>query len=118
MKKSMKKVLAVLLMLAMVMSLVACGSGAEEVPAAESETESEAAGTTQPAEESAEQTEPSGDAITINFAYDEGVGDATRAMIDKFNASQSEIFVESYSLPHDANNLHDDFVNKMVAQDT
>lgn len=118
MKKSMKKVLAVLLMLAMIMSLAACGSGAEQAPAAESAAGGEETGTAQPAEESGESAEPSGDAITINFAYDEGVGDATRAMIDKFNASQSEVFVESYSLPHDANNLHDDFVNKMVAQDT
>ena len=79
MKKSMKKVLAMLLMFAMVMSLAACGSGAGEAPAVESGTEGETADTAQPAGEFAETTEPSGDAITINFAYDEGVGDATRA---------------------------------------
>ena len=56
--------------------------------------------------------------ITLTFAFDEGVGEATQAAIDDFNASQSEIVVEAYRLPQDANNLHDDFVNKMVAEDT
>ncbi len=119
MKKSTKKLLAALLAMTMAFGLAACGSDVEPAPAAESaaETEIEADGEQQPTETAGEAEAPA-DAVVINFAYDEGVGDATREMIDKFNASQSDIFVESYSLPHDANNLHDDFVNKMVAQDT
>lgn len=115
MKKSMKKLLAALLATTMVLGLAACGSSGEPAPAPEGAPQEETAEAEQPAKEAAEAP---ANAVVINFAYDEGVGDATRAMIDEFNSSQSEIFVESYSLPHDANNLHDDFVNKMVAQDT
>lgn len=41
MKKSMKKLSAALLAVAMVLTLVACGSGEEQVPAAESAAEGE-----------------------------------------------------------------------------
>ena len=60
----------------------------------------------------------SGDKITLTFAFDEGVGTPTEEAIEAFNASQDKIQVESYHLPQDANNLHDDFVNKMVSEDT
>lgn len=110
------KLSAVLLATVIVMNLAACGASKQE-PAAAPESA--------PAGESAEkpaETEPaeeaSGGAIKITFAYDEGVGEPTRAAIDKFNASQSAIVVKSYNLPYDANNLHDDFVSKMAAQDT
>ena len=56
--------------------------------------------------------------ITLTFGFDEGVGTPTEEAIAAFNASQDEIFVQSYHLPQDANNLHDDFVNKLIAQDT
>ena len=56
--------------------------------------------------------------ITITFAFDEGVGTPTEEAIEAFNASQDRIEVQSYHLPQDANNLHDDFVNKMVSEDT
>jgi multiple sugar transport system substrate-binding protein len=56
--------------------------------------------------------------ITITLAIDEGVGTPTEEAIAAFNESQDEIVVEGYHLPQDANNLHDDFVNKMIAQDT
>lgn len=56
--------------------------------------------------------------IEITFAFDQGVGEPTLRLLDEFNQSQSEIKVNSYVLPQDANNLHDDFVNKMVAGDT
>lgn len=62
--------------------------------------------------------EEAGDKITITFAFDEGVGTPTEEAIAAFNESQDEIFVQSYHLPQDANNLHDDFVNKLVSQDT
>lgn len=61
----------------------------------------------------------SGDKITLTFAFDEGVGTPTEEAIEAFNASQDEIQVESYHLPQDANNLAwNDFVNKMVSEDT
>ena len=62
--------------------------------------------------------EEAADKITITFAFDEGVGTPTEEAIEAFNASQDEIFVQSYHLPQDANNLHDDFVNKLISEDT
>ncbi len=56
--------------------------------------------------------------VTITFAFDEGVGTPTEEAIAAFNASQDAIEVQSYHLPQDANNLHDDFVNKLVSEDT
>ena len=56
--------------------------------------------------------------ITLTFAFDEGVGAPPEEAIAAFNESQDEIFVQSYHLPQDANNLHDDFVNKMISEDT
>lgn len=67
--------------------------------------------------ESVAEVSPEGRTV-LTFAFDEGVGTPTEEAIALFNASQDEIFVQSYHLPQDANNLHDDFVNKMVAQDT
>lgn len=56
--------------------------------------------------------------ITLTFAFDEGVGAPTEEAIAAFNESQDKIVVQSYHLPQDANNLHDDFVNKMISEDT
>ena len=70
-----------------------------------------------PAAVSAEEVSSEGK-VVLTFGFDEGVGDPTEEAIAAFNASQDEIFVQSYHLPQDANNLHDDFVNKMIAQDT
>jgi len=70
-----------------------------------------------PAAVSAEEVSPEG-RVVLTFGFDEGVGTPTEEAIAAFNESQDEIFVQSYHLPQDANNLHDDFVNKMVAQDT
>lgn len=60
----------------------------------------------------------SAETIEITFAFDQGVGEPTLRLLDEFNASQSDIHVNSYVLPQDANNLHDDFVNKMISGDT
>lgn len=122
-KKSVKKLLALAMTLSLAASLAGCGSGgdtgetgtgtegsATEEPAAEAPEEA-------PAEEAESEGAPEG-AVTITLGYDEGVGEATREAIKDFNASQSEIYVQGYNLPQDADNLHDDFVNKMVAQDT
>lgn len=104
-----KKVLSLTLATAMVLSLSACGNSGT----------SSSAGETASAESASTGGESGGSApITLTFAFDEGVGEATQAAIEDFNASQDQIVVESYRLPQDANNLHDDFVNKMVAEDT
>lgn len=66
----------------------------------------------------ADEENASGDKITLTFAFDEGVGTPTEEAIKAFNESQDKIEVQSYHLPQDANNLHDDFVNKMVSEDT
>ena len=63
----------------------------------------------------ADEENASGDKITLTFAFDEGVGTPTEEAIKAFNESQDKIEVQSYHLPQDANNLHDDFVNKMVS---
>ncbi|HNW87102.1 MAG TPA: ABC transporter substrate-binding protein [Candidatus Limiplasma sp.] len=60
----------------------------------------------------------SAETIELTFAFDQGVGEPTLKLLEQFNASQSDIHVNSYVLPQDANNLHDDFVNKMIAGDT
>ena len=94
----------------LVMTLTAAMTATGAVPAAASSTaESTAA--------SVAEVSPEGRTV-LTFGFDEGVGDPTEEAIAKFNASQSDIYVQSYHLPQDANNLHDDFVNKLVAQDT
>lgn len=60
-----------------------------------------------------------GDGVTtIRFSFDQGVGEPTQTMVDQFNESQDEIFVETVILPQDANAVHDDFVNKLATGDT
>jgi len=94
----------------LVMTLTAAMTATGAVPAAASSTaESTAA--------SVAEVNPEGRTV-LTFGFDEGVGDPTEEAIAKFNASQDDIYVQSYHLPQDANNLHDDFVNKLVAQDT
>lgn len=101
-----KKVLSLTLAASMALSLAACGG---------STASSTSSGTGETASSGGSS---SAEPIKLTFAFDEGVGEATQAAIDDFNASQDQIVVEAYRLPQDANNLHDDFVNKMVAEDT
>lgn len=60
----------------------------------------------------------SGDKITLHFSFDQGVGEPTQQIVDKFNESQDKIQVETVILPQDANQVHDDFVNKLASEDT
>lgn len=60
----------------------------------------------------------SGDKITLHFSFDQGVGEPTQQIVDKFNESQDKIQVETVLLPQDANQVHDDFVNKLASGDT
>ena len=60
----------------------------------------------------------SSEPIKLTFAFDQGVGEPTLKLLEEFNATHENIQVGSYVLPQDANNLHDDFVNKMIAGDT
>src|SRR5699024_275675 len=50
--------------------------------------------------------------ITINFSFDQGVGEPTQQIVDAYNESQDAVRVETVILPQDANTVHDDFVNK------
>ncbi len=112
-----KKVLAIFLATTMALSLAACGSSAET---AESETtESAASETAGAAAESGEETaQASAEAVTINFSFDQGVGEPTQKIVDDFNASQDEVYVNCVILPQDAGAVHDDFVNKLASEDT
>lgn len=93
MKKRTKRINAIALMVAMLLSLVACGGGGN-------------AG------------EEEGGKITLKFSFDQGVGEPTQKIVDKFNESQDKITVETVFLPQDANQVHDDFVNKLASSDT
>lgn len=93
-----KRLLAGALSVAMALSLAACG---EKAP--ESQAESSGAQNAK---------------TTIRFSFDQGVGDPTLKMVEKFNQSQDKIFVETVVLPQDANAVHDDFVNKLASEDT
>lgn len=56
--------------------------------------------------------------ITINFSFDQGVGEPTQQIVDAYNESQDAVRVETVILPQDANTVHDDFVNKLASGDT
>ncbi|HEY9575158.1 MAG TPA: ABC transporter substrate-binding protein [Lachnospiraceae bacterium] len=96
--RNLKKVLAISMASSMLISLAACGAK-EDNKASSSST-------------------GANEKVKLTFAFDEGVGKATEEAIQDFNESQNEIEVVSYHLPQDANNLHDDFVNKLVSEDT
>lgn len=125
--KKLQRTMSLALVSAMTMSLVACGSStttstAENTSAAASKaatTEAGTAATSVAAAAAATSTAAaSGDKVTITFAYDEGVGDGARDLMDAYNASQDKYTVQGYSMPQDSNNLHDDFVNKLSSEDT
>lgn len=54
----------------------------------------------------------------VKFSFDQGVGEPTQKIVDKFNESRDKIQVETVILPQDANAVHDDFVNKLASGDT
>lgn len=58
------------------------------------------------------------DVVTINFSFDQGVGEPTQKIVDAYNASQDKVKIETVILPQDANTVHDDFVNKLASGDT
>lgn len=110
-KKLWKKVFATTLTMTMLLSLTACGGSAT------TEADTETTQTAETTEESA-TTESTGEVVTLNFSFDQGVGDATQEIVDQFNASQDRIVVETILLPQDADVVHDDFVNKLASGDT
>ena len=100
MKKRMKRIAACLMAAAMTASLAACGGGGSS-------------------ESGSDSGEGSGrEPITLNFSFDQGVGEATQQIVDNFNESQDKIKVETVLLPQDTNQVHDDFVNKLASGDT
>lgn len=104
-----KRVLSVAMAAALTLSLAACGGG---------NSNTQSGGGSGSGTSTSQSSGGSSEKTIITFAFDEGVGTPTEEAIAAFNASQDEIEVVSYHLPQDANNLHDDFVNKLVAQDT
>lgn len=99
MKGKFTKALALIMALALSASVTACGSS-------------------QQASSGASQAASSAQKVKLTFGYDEGVGDATRALIKEYNAAHPNVEVQGYNLPQNSNNLHDDFVNKLTSQDT
>lgn len=96
MKKRMKQITACLMAVAMAVSLAACGGS----------------------DSNSDSGDGSDEPITLNFSFDQGVGEATQQIVDAFNESQDEIQVETVLLPQDTNQVHDDFVNKLASGDT
>ena len=92
MKKTKKQMVAAGLALVMTVSLVGCGNSGGDSQKEDGQ-------------------------ITLKFSFDQGVGEATQKIVDKFNESQDKIKVETVLLPQDANQVHDDFVNKLASGD-
>lgn len=95
MRSKIKKLGALLMASAMVVALVGCGN-----------------------EGSGDSASDSGEKVTLRFSFDQGVGEPTQKIVDEFNKSQDKIKVETVLLPQDANQVHDDFVNKLSSGDT
>jgi multiple sugar transport system substrate-binding protein len=103
MKKTIFTILAVLVVMSMFMA--ACAPAATEAPPAEEPAAEE------PAEEPAAEEpaeEPAAEAITLSLWYHGAGNDVERSIItqiiDDFNASQSEYFVEMQDFPQDSYN--------------
>lgn len=96
MKKRMKQVIAGTMAALMVASLAGCAGKSQSSGSSDSSDEK----------------------ITLKFSFDQGVGEPTQKIVDNFNKSQDKITVETVLLPQDANQVHDDFVNKLASQDT
>ena len=94
MGNKIKKAGALLMASTMALSLAGCGSSESD--------------------KSADKQEK----VTLRFSFDQGVGEPTQKIVDEFNKSQDKITVETVLLPQDANQVHDDFVNKLATGDT
>lgn len=94
MRKGTKKLMAVLVSMILTASLAGC----------EGQTKKE--------------TQGKDEKVTLKFSFDQGVGEPTQKIVDQFNKSQDKIKVETVILPQDANQVHDDFVNKLASGDT
>lgn len=96
MKKRMKQVIAGTMAALMMASLAGCAGKSQSSGGSDSSDEK----------------------ITLKFSFDQGVGEPTQKIVDNFNKSQDKITVETVLLPQDANQVHDDFVNKLASGDT
>jgi len=94
----MKKLLVTLILAIMMVSIIGCSGNTES---------------------SGEASNGEGnEKVTIRFSFDQGVGEPTQKIVDKYNESQDKVHVETVILPQDANVVHDDFVNKLASGDT
>lgn len=122
--KMWKKVAAIATASMMVLSLAGCGgsSNAGDANNAANAGSTENAESTESADNTVENVETAeesgGEKIVLKFSFDQGLGEPTQKIVDKFNASQDKIQVETVILPQDANTVHDDFVNKLASGDT
>lgn len=120
MRKSMKSICTCMFAAVMAVSLTACGgSGGSAGNSGGSEAIGNSASTDAAGNpEGPEAAKDSGERITVRFSFDQGVGEPTQKIVDSYNESQDKIRVETVLLPQDANQVHDDFVNKLASGDT
>ena len=104
----MKKLIALLLALAMVFTLFACAAKpaeepAAEEPAAEEPAAEEPAAEEPAAEEPATEEPVASDKVTITYSYWGTPEEArdTQAILDRFNAENDHIFVELLAIPNE-----------------
>lgn len=123
MKRTRKSICTWIAAAMMAVSLTACGgsegSGSSQETGNPGSTEATNPGSTEAANRgSTEAAKETGEKITVRFSFDQGVGEPTQKIVDKYNESQDKIKVETVLLPQDANQVHDDFVNKLASGDT
>lgn len=120
MKRKMKSICTCMFAAMMAVSLTACGGGGNGAGNSGSTAAGGNSGNTEAAgnSENTEAAKESGEKITLRFSFDQGVGEPTQKIVDSYNESQDKIRVETVLLPQDANQVHDDFVNKLASGDT
>ena len=116
----MKKVIAALLAVVMVLSLAACGGSSAPAAAAPAKEEAApAAEAATPAKEEAAPAEeaaaPAGEKIVIKFAAQGDSTPATQQSIDDFNAMQDKYTVEWVDMTNDSGAMKEQLITSMKA---
>ena len=116
----MKKVIAALLAVVMVLSLAACGGSSAPAAAAPAKEEAApAAEAAAPAKEEAAPAEeaaaPAGEKIVIKFAAQGDSTPATQQSIDDFNAMQDKYTVEWVDMTNDSGAMKEQLITSMKA---
>lgn len=115
----MKKVIAALLAVVMVLSLAACGGSSAPAAAPAKEEAAPAAEAAAPAKEEAAPAEeaaaPAGEKIVIKFAAQGDSTPATQQSIDDFNAMQDKYTVEWVDMTNDSGAMKEQLITSMKA---